>query len=113
MSFVCFGFGVLEAVIIPDVHDGDGQESGAVAEHSGTGVRVSQAPDDGSCPAPQFPSPKHSTHVDHCTHGHLLAVASPTSERPADQPLDARGRWDYESQYQSADPALLSRPPIA
>lgn len=55
-------------VALPDVHDDDAAATLATptSDHSGRSV-------------PDVPVSGHSVHVDHCSHGHLLAAMEPAT----------------------------------
>lgn len=118
LSVACVLFAPLEAVAVPDVHDGDGQaqaatRAGAVTAHSVMAAHAAQLGDAPSCPSPDAPIPEHSSHVDHCAHGHTFAPIGVVAVR-------APGEWpaggvvgENDAPHESLDPAPHLRPPIA
>jgi len=124
----CVASGPLEA-LIPDMHDGDSQptivttadaqrisggELGAV-EHESTLPRA-VADDFGSTGDPSESSrdsePEHAVHVDHCSHGHTVALAASTTIRATGAPMRQCCR-SADLELVSVNFAPRLRPPIA
>ena len=117
LAVVSMLFAPLEAVAIPDVHDGDGQAQ-AAAELSG-GVHSPAESDEAhvgdpqSCRSPGAPLPGHSTHVDHCVHGHTFTPLDASASREVGDWPAGGVAGENDALHESADPAPRLRPPIA
>jgi hypothetical protein len=90
--------GPLEA-LIPDMHDG---HSPAI------GMTATDAPSqqDGS------DSPVHAVHVDHCSHGHLVALSQTQAMPRMVRPMSSRQLY-ADRELVSIEIAPRLRPPIA
>lgn len=91
--------------LLPDAHDDD-----AVAAALADGSLTTPG---GHHESPSAPTPEHRTHVDHCSHGHLLTIG--TSEHaPSRCELPAGEVFDTSSpRLQSVSIPPHQRPPIA
>ena len=91
--------------LLPDAHDGI-----AVAPAL---VDGSLTPPAGHHAFPSAPTPEHRTHVDHCSHGHLLTIES-RERAPARCALPAGEGFDTSSpRLESVSVPPHERPPIA
>lgn len=93
-------------LLVPDAHDGD-----AVAAALDQPAASVLAP--GQHQNVPLPTPDHRTHVDHCSHAHLLTVVSREQALGpggpyADQLFDTAAPW-----LESVSAAPHQRPPIA
>ena len=92
--------------LLPDAHDRDA----VVATLDGGEASVPSGHHRQTAPVQ---TPEHRTHVDHCTHAHLLALSvSGQQPRPYDPPV--RQAIDTSSpRLESVSAAPHQRPPIA
>ena len=110
---VCIVAGPVEAAI-PDVHDGDAP----AASHGGQPVQTAA---EATSPAPLSdtrgsqngtPASEHTTHVDHCAHGHAAGIAD---ARSTSAPVDWHMAGAIGELAQLHESVVLSprqRPPI-
>ena len=98
MVALCVASGPLEA-LIPDMHDGDSHDTSMTSTHEPSPL------DSGS-------GPVHAVHVDHCSHGHLVALSSP-SALPTDAMIFGERKASADVELNSIEFAPRLRPPIA
>ncbi len=119
LAAVCLLVSPLEALAVPDVHDGDLAAIGHAATERQAGVAGSgpvqqqseSVPQPGSQSRDTLPS-GHTTHVDHCVHGHLPGLMDVRlSPLPPNHLTSVIG--DPAQLHESVVLSPLQRPPIA
>ena len=108
----CIVLGPLEALAIPDTHDGDTIASHLAApEHSDATLPHAPTSDRSDAPGAPLSSSEHSTHVDHCVHGHLLGAPQRSESSSWIVACDA-AECSVPRLHESVGPAPQQRPPI-
>ena len=108
----CIVLGPLEALAIPDTHDGDAIASHLAApEHSDATLPHAPTSDRRDAPGAPLQSSEHSTHVDHCVHGHLLGAPQRNDSSSWIVARDA-AEFSVPGLHESVGPAPQQRPPI-
>ena len=112
LAAACFLIAPVEAFAVPDVHDGDvpAANHGAGSESTLDDSTPDLNSDNG--PRNEAPASDHTTHVDHCAHGHSAATAS--AQAPG-VPLDwhiSGAIGDLASLHESVVLSPRQRPPI-
>ena len=111
---VCVVAGPVEAFAVPDVHDGDAP----AASHAGQPVqtaaqRTSPAPLSGKGGSQSgTPASEHTTHVDHCAHGHVAGIADARSASASVDWHVASAIGELAQLHESVVLSPRQRPPI-
>lgn len=131
LAVACLLAASVEAMALPDIHDGHATptapsevaearslsatlHANADGQREASSAHVAQeqrGPDQTRPQAP--PAPGHTSHAEHCAHGHVLALAWIELQQPADAGADGRRVVEPAPLHESVDRSPSRRPPIA
>jgi hypothetical protein len=99
-------------MLIPDVHDGDASASQLAVGLEAGDVAAAMSGEDGTSGHAPAPETTHTSHLEHCTHGHLISI-SRTERMPEPQPACEGVEDAFSPRLTSVSLPTPLRPPIA